>query len=337
MDTITSLATDERSARAALSAMAEPDDLMTGRVLASVGAVELLRVLDSDGPTPALDKIEAALWRKQLMPKIDIAAMRQAVSASREGEFGLLIPGDRSFAESLSDLGDRAPYVLWVKGTDSLLAGTAAERFTITGARAATGYGMQVAGELASDLARDKRVLVAGGAYGIDGAVHRAALAVAGHTVAVLAGGVDRLYPTGHRELLERVGEVGLLVSELPPGAAPTRGRFLARARIEAALSGSTTIVEAGYRSGSLRVAEQARDLGRAVGAVPGPVTSAASAGPHRLLRDGIARIVTDAQELRSLMETDPSRSHGLRLGPNGVSGRRSVDVGQVRFGGREL
>lgn len=146
-------------------------------------------------------------------------------------------------------------------------------------------------------------MLIAGGAYGIDGAVHQSALSVAGHTVAVMPGGIDRPYPAGHRDLLERVGDLGLLISELPPGATPTRWRFMARARIEAALSSSTTIVEAGYRSGSLLVAEHARSLGRMVGAVPGPVTSAASAGPHRLLAEGIAHVVTNANDVRALSE----------------------------------
>jgi DNA processing protein len=174
------------------------------------------------------------------------------------------------------------PYVLWVKGATSLLAGSLQDRFTITGARASTSYGAHVAQMLANDLASEEKVLVSGGAYGIDAAVHTAALASGGHTVAVLAGGLDRPHPAGHRELLERIGDLGLLVSELPPGAVPTRTRFLARARIEAALSGSTTIVEAAGRSGALPVAQCAHELGRAVGAVPGPVTSTASMGTHR-------------------------------------------------------
>jgi DNA processing protein len=118
-----------------------------------------------------------------------------------------------------------------------------------------------------------------------------------------LAGGLDRPYPVGHRELLERIGDLGLLVSELPPGETPTRGRFLARARIEAALSGSTTIVEAASRSGALPVAHWARELGRVVGAVPGPVTSATSYGTHQLHQIGAASLVTDASDLMDLVD----------------------------------
>jgi DNA processing protein len=144
--------------------------------------------------------------------------------------------------------------------------------------------------------------VLSGGAYGIDGAAHRAALASGGSTVAVLAGGLDRLYPAGHTELLTRVGKEGLLLSELPPGAAPTKWRFLARGRLLAALSGTVLIAEAGYRSGSLHTAARAIELGRPVGAVPGPLTSAASAGCHRLLRDGLGSIITGYDDVRELL-----------------------------------
>lgn len=156
-----------------------------------------------------------------------------------------------------------------------------------------------MAGQLASDLASAERIIVAGGAYGIEGAAHRAALASGGDTIAVMANGVDRMYPMGHRELLERVAGLGLLVSEIPPGAVPTRHRFIARTRLMAALSAATVIVEAGARSGSMTVARRAHELGRAVGAVPGPVTSVASTGPHQLLRDG-ASLVADVTDLLS-------------------------------------
>ena len=127
---------------------------------------------------------------------------------------------------------------------------------TITGARAATAYGEHVAGMLASDLATAERIVVAGGAYGIEGAVHRAALASGGDTMAILASGVDRAYPADHSELLDRVVDVGLLVSEVAPGTTPTRHRFFARARLMAALSAATVVVEASGRSGSMKVAQ---------------------------------------------------------------------------------
>ncbi|QZY51321.1 DNA-protecting protein DprA [Leucobacter tenebrionis] len=183
-------------------------------------------------------------------------------------------------------------------------------------------------GELASNLTHAERIIVAGGAYGID-AAHRAALATGGQTLAVMVGGLDRLYPSGNRELLARVGDLGLLASEMPPGSAPTKWRFLARNRILGALSGATVVVEAGYRSSSLNVAARAAQLGRPVGAVPGPVTSVSSAGTHRLLRQGVASLVTDAADISALFGSadensqtfsrDPSVSHPMRRPPRSL------------------
>ena len=137
--------------------------------------------------------------------------------------------------------------------------------------------------------------------YGIDGAAHRAALASEGLTVAVLAGGVDVLYPAGHSALLHRVGGDGLLVSEYPPGVRPARYRFLTRNRLVAALSAATVVVEAGVRSGAASTAAWARGLGRVVCAVPGPVTSSASIGCHVLIQSG-AELVTRADEIREFI-----------------------------------
>ncbi|WP_288832442.1 DNA-processing protein DprA [uncultured Corynebacterium sp.] len=188
-----------------------------------------------------------------------------------------------------------------MRGAASFLARPLNDLVTVTGSRAASAYGEHVAGELAGDLANRERVLVAGGAYGVEAAVHRAVLAAGGDTIAVLAGGVDRPYPSGHRDLLDRVGDVGALVSELPPGSMPTRHRFLARSRLLAAMSAATVVVEAGARSGALRVAAEAHQLGREVGAVPGPVTSITSHGPHELLRTGHARLVNSAADVEEL------------------------------------
>jgi DNA processing protein len=143
--------------------------------------------------------------------------------------------------------------------------------------------------------------IVSGAAYGIDGMAHRAALASQGNTVAVLAGGVDRFYPSGHDALLSRITESGAVISELPCGQAPTKWRFLQRNRIIAAVSRATVVVEAGWRSGALNTAGHAGSLGRPVGAVPGPVTSAASVGCHRLIREYSAVCVTTPDEMAEL------------------------------------
>lgn len=137
-------------------------------------------------------------------------------------------------------------------------------------------------------------------------------LAASGQTIAVLASGLDRLYPPGHSDLLNRIGDVGLLVSELPPGAAPTRHRFLARNRLLAALSGATVIPEASPRSGSMTTVIAAHELGRGVGAVPGPVTSAASAGPNELIKQGFASLVTDTGNVIDLLDADQNSGRAV-------------------------
>lgn len=193
------------------------------------------------------------------------------------------------------------PLVLWAVGPARLseVAGRAA---AIVGTRAATAYGEHVAADLASGLVLRDVAVVSGGAFGIDGAAHRAALAGDGVTVAVVAGGVDVPYPAGHAALLRRIADEGLVLSEYPPGSRPTRNRFLTRNRLVAALSGATVVVEAGARSGAANTAGWAEAIGSTVCAVPGPVTSGASVGCHRLLRDGGAMLVTRAEEVVELV-----------------------------------
>ncbi|KZS70006.1 DNA processing protein DprA [Mycobacterium kansasii] len=193
-----------------------------------------------------------------------------------------------------------APMVLWARGParlDEVVPRAAA----IVGTRAATAYGEHIAADLAAGLAERDVAVISGGAYGIDGAAHRAALNCDGTTVAVLAGGIDVPYPAGHSSLLHRIGEHGLLITEYPPGVRPARYRFPTRNRLVAAVAGAAVVVEAGLRSGAANTAAWARALGRAVGAVPGPVTSSASAGCHVLLRDG-AELITRVDDIVELV-----------------------------------
>jgi DNA processing protein len=194
----------------------------------------------------------------------------------------------------------RPPMALWALGParlDEISERSAA----IVGTRAASGYGEHVAADLSAGLAEQEVTVVSGGAYGIDGVAHRAALAAEGQTAAVLAGGIDILYPAGHSSLLHRISNAGLLLTEYPPGVRPARHRFLTRNRLVAALGAATVVVEAGVRSGAANTAAWARALGRVVCAVPGPVTSASSMGCHVLLRGG-AELVTRAEEIVELV-----------------------------------
>jgi DNA processing protein len=204
-----------------------------------------------------------------------------------------------SYPAALLDLGDEVPAALFGRGEWEALAGldstTAA---TIVGARRASVYGLGVAEELGRMLARAGLVVISGLANGVDSRAHLGALDGEGVTIAVLGGGADVPYPRRQAGIYRRiVASGGLVVSELPPGAAPFRWCFPARNRIMAALGGITVVVEAAERSGSLITAGMALDLGRSVGAVPGPVNSWMSTGTNQLLVDG-AVPVRDAQDV---------------------------------------
>jgi DNA processing protein len=171
------------------------------------------------------------------------------------------------------------------------------------------------------DAASRGFAVVSGGAYGIDASAHRAVLSCGAATLAVLAGGVDNLYPTGNSTLLGEVAVRGLLVSEAPPGCVPSRSRFLVRNRLIAALGQGTVVVEAALRSGALNTARWALDLGRGVMGVPGPVTSRTSAGVHELLRQPGTLLVTDALEM--IEHVSPA---GVGLAPRKSGRLRPVD-----------
>ncbi|HEX2904452.1 MAG TPA: DNA-processing protein DprA [Jatrophihabitans sp.] len=193
------------------------------------------------------------------------------------------------------------PLALWVRGNGQL-ASIGIRSISMVGSRSATAYGDLVASDFAYALARREVTVISGGAYGIDAAAHRGALAADGACVLVSAGGLDRPYPSGHAGLYDRTAEAGLLVSERPPGSAPQRQRFLSRNRLIAAFGTATLVVEAGLRSGALNTARHARDLGRPVLAVPGSITSAMSVGCHRLLQrdEQPAQLVTTVTEVLS-------------------------------------
>lgn len=295
-------------ARVSWGVVTEPGDGVAGALIAQLGQSEALRF--GLGPQNfGLSEKAIEEGRKRWMPRAQPRAIRDALRNAAEVGARLLLPGDAAWPSALDDLGDHAPVLLWVRGDQDQLS--AAGSVSIVGARAATAYGDAIASELAGDLATTGTLVVSGGAYGIDGAAHRAALGVGGSTVAFLAGGVDRAYPAGHQQLFERIRESGAVVSELPCGAAPTKWRFLSRNRLIAALSDATVVVEAGWRSGSLNTAGHASALGRPLGAVPGPVTSAASAGCHRLLREYDALCVTNAAEVRELTGMSPTGTRG--------------------------
>ncbi|MDJ0316157.1 DNA-processing protein DprA [Arthrobacter antibioticus] len=259
-------------------------------------------------------------WRPRLG---DVAPERDLATIQRLGG-NLLIPEDTQWPRALEDLELNAPIALWCRGKGNRIP-PQSSCIAVVGSRDSTSYGANVSAEITSSLVQRNFTIISGGAYGIDAHAHRGALSAAmpvpltrhteGRTVtvendpaneqpptiAVMAGGVDRFYPSGNEDLLRSIADRGLVVAEVPPGTNPTRYRFLQRNRLIAALCGVTVVVEARWRSGALNTAHHAEALSRVVGAVPGSVYSANSAGCHRLLKEGSAVCVTDAADIAEL------------------------------------
>ncbi len=286
----------DRWARVALGRLAEPGDPRIARLVAALGAPRVLSELS--GPEQRSEVAREMATRLR-----DVDPGRDLERAARRG-IRFVIPGDREWPRQVDDL-EAAPLVderggpplgLWVRGPQRLDALTGS--VAVVGSRSATTYGTEVAAGIAGSLVRAGHPVISGAAFGIDQAAHRGALAVDGANVAILACGVDRAYPTAHRALLEHLAETGLVVAEVAPGCAPTRGRFLSRNRLIAALTRGTVVVEAAVRSGALNTATWATRLNRHLMAVPGPVTQAQSEGVHQLLRSGAASLVTHGAEV---------------------------------------
>ena len=242
---------------------------------------------DSDSATADLDAaaaIGARLVTRSApeWPAWSLLALSQADTAARGGE----------------------PLALWARGP-ARLDDLAAASVALIGSRAASPYGQHVTQTLASGLAGEGFAVISGGAFGIDGVAHRAVIASGGVTAAVMACGIDRDYPASHSALLGEIARTGAIVSEYPPGTTAAKHRFLTRNRLVASLSGATVVVEAGRRSGAANTAAWARKLGRPLGAVPGPVTSATSVGCHRMIADGLAVLVSDVASAANLVRPD--------------------------------
>lgn len=283
---------------------------------------------------------ESAQWPHFALSSLEAAGARRAErfdgGEHTAAEYGEPIP----------------PLALWVRG-DADLASLGVRSVGVVGSRASSPYGEHVTKDIAGGLARRDFTIVSGGAFGIDAVAHRAALALGAPTVIVSAAGLDRAYPKANNALFERAAQQGLLVSESPPGSAPQRRRFLTRNRLIAALSTGTLVVEAARRSGAMNTAGHARRLGRPVMAVPGPVTSAMSAGCHMLLADefepaalvtscgDVLRVIGDSSdvepadrprrsggtELQQLLDTLDTASRAVF---DGMPARRSVQVDEL-------
>lgn len=257
------------------------------------------------------------LWRAVVAGGAEVPERWHAAAADAERDLDAVlrrgeeigarwvVPGMAAWPVALDDLDHPegigqvagAPLGLWVRGGGDLSV-IASAPVAVVGARSCTTYGAECASDIAADCTDQGHAVVSGAAFGIDACAHRGALLGGGPTVAVMACGVDVDYPKPHAALLRRIAEEGLVVSEFPPGVEPQRHRFLVRNRIIAALSVGLVVVEAAERSGSLNTLNWADRLGRTTMVVPGPVTSQASGGTHRAVRDGKALLVTSGRDV---------------------------------------
>ena len=299
----------ERLHRVAIAHLTEPGDVRVAALVEHLGAATvhegLVRQLDLEG------------LGADASARLASSEPERALEEAHRAGIRFVVPGDHEWPAAVDGLHDAPPVErhggrplgLWVRGPlglDELTATVA-----VVGARAATTYGTDLTHRMAADLAEGGHVVVSGAAFGIDQAAHRGALAADGRTVGVLACGADRVYPQAHARLIDHLVDEHCIVSETVPGGAPTRMRFLSRNRIIAALSRGTVVVEAAYRSGALNTANWAGRLDRCLMGVPGPVTSAASAGVHQLIRESGALLVTEASEVLEVLA--PAGQHLTR------------------------
>ncbi|EON23300.1 MULTISPECIES: DNA-processing protein DprA [Nocardioides] len=303
-------AAQELIARVRLSLAIEPGDGAVSDSVSSVGAARTVEeLLDGDE-------------RPELVARLRTVDPERVLAVADRQRVRFVTPADDEWPSQLDDLahGQRVqglggvPVGLWVRGPMRLT--DLSESVAVVGSRSATSYGFDVATDVAASAARAGRPVVSGAAFGIDQAGHRGALAAGGATVAVLACGADRAYPAAHRELIDHIAQRHAVVSEAPPGSAPTKVRFLSRNRLIAALSRGTVLVEAALRSGALNTAHWNDQLSRVLMGVPGPVTSATSQGVHEWIRKGSAALVTSGAEVLELVGGSGEHLMAVPRGP---------------------
>jgi DNA processing protein len=303
---------------------AEVRDLLTLRLVPGLGPRLTAALLERFGSARGV--LEAGPAQFAEVPHIGAklagdfhAAIRRAdvqaeLDAIARHEVHLVPLGAPGYPAPLATLCDPPP-LLYVRGS---LEERDANAVALVGARHCTSYGRRMAENLATGLARAGFTIVSGLARGVDAAAHRGALQAGGRTVAVLAGGLARIYPPEHTDLAREVQAAGALLSEAAMGMEPMAGMFPARNRLISGLSRAVVIVEAAERSGALITASHAAEQGRTVFAVPGPIDSATSDGTNALLRKGaiLCRGVDDVLEELDGVRAAPSAARPVAPPP---------------------
>jgi len=281
-------------ARAQLFSAIEGGSIFWSNEIAELGAIEVKdrivsgRYGESNSSPKIADRIKQSSGEE---------VITQITSA---GAF-LLTPEDIDWPVSLNDLA-APPIALLIKGQREYLPNLI-DSISIVGTRNPTPYGRRIAEDFGAGVADHEWAVVSGGAIGIDAAAHNGCLVGEGITVAVLGGGFNKNYPAAHEKLFAEISESGLLISEVMPDVPAIPHRFLTRNRLIAALSKATIVVEAAFRSGSLRTARDAAEIFKPVMAIPGPINSPTSEGCHRLIAERVAELVSSVSEVMELVK----------------------------------
>jgi len=315
----------EMLAAVAWNQLCEPGDSTAGKLVDSLGAVAALdclinRVaagqiaLTAQGSGNAFDGLTKDEISKLIadglerwMPRLNYSTLIENLEILNRVGAQIIFESQDSWPSGLQDLGFHRPRMLWYRGSRDVISSASAS-VSVVGARASTSYGEKITQELTAAIVDAGVTVVSGGAYGIDAIAHRTALAMGGKTIAVMAGGLDSLYPRTNHQLLSRIISDGAVVAEVPARVAPSKWRFLQRNRLIAAMSQSTLVVEAGFRSGARNTANRAAMLDRRVFAVPGPITSPASQGCNLMIAERVAELIQspkDFLELTGLQQLD--------------------------------
>ena len=338
---------DERTARIALAHATTPGHALTRWLIAEHGCSGTVQLALTGRRPLGITELGFDTWRSHTLPRLDQAQLERVFDQAEAQGLTVFTPDDHQWqASGLTALGERAPLALWARGDITIFGRPLAERVGIVGARAGTQYGHHVTRELVAGLATTGHTIVSTAASGTAATAHRAALADGAATIAVLAGGVGRELLGSSVHLRTALFEHGLLLSEASPEQQPTRERFEQRARLLAALTAATVIVEVSSKSGLGVLVDEATALHRPIGAVPGPTTSATSVRCHQLINEGTATLVATAEQVRALIADtvpalpaaqragrSPSRQNPLpsidRIGRRGPSQEPSTTLGR--------
>ena len=341
-------------ALAAWSMLCEPGDGAAGMLIDQLGpSVSLELVIGRSKPEVLLRKLGDAGFafdgesEKQILsrlvdglerwtPRLSLHNLVNAIELHARIGGEIIFESESDWPSGLVDLGVHRPRMLWYRGKRKSIE-SASKSISIVGSRACSSYGENTTREMVSAAASVGVAVISGGAYGIDAVAHRAAIALGTPTLAIMAGGLDSLYPRGNSQLLNRIIAEGALLAEVAPKVTPSKWRFLQRNRLIAAASQCTLVVEAGFKSGARNTAAHAASLQRHVFAVPGQISSPASQGCNLLIANKVAELIQSPADLLQMAGFASLECESLQAGLGALETRALDAVGYSPISSAEI